>query len=509
MRALHDGERSIVNVRRLDARSLSTLPADVRRPAYNPQAHGVGVVHLGVGAFHRAHQATYLDDVLAQAGGDWRILGVSCRSGTVRDSLRQQDYLYSLAERSSHSAHFRVIASLADVLVAPEDPDAVIAALAQPSTHLVTLTVTEKGYCRNPLTGGVDLRHPDIVHDLAQSDRPRSAPGLLLQGLRRRWQRGIPAPTLVCCDNLPQNGRVLQRILVELARAVDPGAAEWIERAVLCPCTVVDRIVPATTARDVESAATVLGSLDQAPVKAEPFTQWVIEDRFAGPRPRLELAGAQFVTDVRPFELAKLRLLNGSHSSLAYLGRLAGFSFVHEVILQPEFLAFIRHLMQSELAPTLDPASGLDLVSYQSALLTRFANSALEHRLEQIAADGSQKMPLRLLQPLLIRLREGRSCAALTLAVAGWMQYALGSDELGGRRDVDDPLAGKFAAIAAASSERPHDLVDRFLALSEVFGDELPRYVNFRENLAKSLSMLVSVGARTAVKLSLGRTCSD
>ena len=427
------------------------------------------------------------------------MLGVSCRSAAARDRLRQQDYLYSLAERSSHSVHFRVIGSLADVLVAPEDPDAVIAALARPATRLVTLTVTEKGYCRNTLTGGLDPHHPDIAHDLAQPDRPRSAPALLVQGLRRRWQRGIAPPTVVSCDNLPQNGRVLKRVLVELAQALEPAAAQWIERSVPCPCTVVDRIVPATTTTDIESAATAIGALDQALVKTEPFTQWVIEDNFAGPRPRLEVAGAQFVSDVRPFELAKLRLLNGSHSALAYLGRLAGFSFVHEVIARPEYLAFIRYLMQSELAPTLEPTSALDVLSYQSALLRRFSNSALAHRLEQIAADGSQKVPLRLLQPLLVRLRQGRRYDALTLVVAGWMRYVLGSDELGRRHAVDDPLAAEFAKIAAASSQDPHDLVDRFLELSEVFGDELPGYGNFRDNLAGSLALLMSVGARAAV----------
>jgi fructuronate reductase len=476
------------------------LPPRVRRPAYVREAHGVGVVHVGTGAFHRAHQAVYLDDVLAQDGGDWRILGVSCRSGAIRDRLRPQAYLYTVVEHGASSQQFRIIGSLKDVIVAPENPQAAVTALANPSTHIVSLTITEKGYCLNRRTGGLDLQHPDIAHDLTHRDRPRSAPGLMLEALCRRWRLGVPAPTLLSCDNLPQNGRILQRILLELAQAVAPDAANWIENAVRCPSTVVDRIVPASTTEDIQAAATATGVLDPALVKTEPFTQWVIEDHFAGARPRLELAGVQMVSDVRPFELAKLRLLNGSHSTLAYLGSLAGYSFVHEVTANPHFLALVRHLMQSELAPSLRPASGLDIGRYQTALLARFANPALQHRLSQIAIDGSQKIPQRLLEPLSIRLRQRRTCEALCLAIAGWIRYAMGRDEAGTPYEVDDPLAGTFAAIAAAPGQTPGDLVGRFLKLSEVFGHELPEYPQLRDQLTKTLTLLLNSGASVAVR---------
>jgi fructuronate reductase len=485
---------------RLTAETLKQLRPEVSRPAYDRAAHGVGVVHLGVGAFHRAHQAAYFDELLAQIGGNWRILGVSCRSGEARDRLRSQDYLYTLSERSSKSERQRIIGSLAGVLVAAEDPGAVITALARPATHLISLTITEKGYCRDALSGGLDLRHPDIVHDLEQIEKPRSAPGLLLQGLRRRRELGIPAPTLLSCDNLPLNGRLLKRILIELAEAADPESADWIERFVHCPCTVVDRIVPATTAADIEAAAASTAVRDDALVKTEPFSQWVIEDDFAGPRPRLDLAGAQLVSDVRPCELAKLRLLNGSHSALAYLGSLAGFSFIHEAIAQPEFLALIKHLMQREVAPTLGGENGIDLHGYQSTLLARFANSALKHQLEQIAADGSQKLPQRLLDPLLLRLKDGRPSDALILASAGWMRYVLGWDERGRRYPIEDPLAEKFTLISKAASREPLELVDRFLQLSEIFGKELPEHLGFRTQLVRALTMLLREGAQATVR---------
>ena len=484
---------------RLHPKRLAQVKQGVQLPAYDRNAHGVGIVHLGIGAFHRAHQAVYLDEILALAGGDWRILAVSVHSGAVREQLRPQDYLYTVVEHSAASTHYRIIGAVADILVASENPAAVIAAMVRPATQLITLTITEKGYCRSA-SGGLDVNHPEIIHDLADPDHPCGALGLLAQALRQRWQLAATAPTLICCDNLPENGTVLKRVLFELAQYREPAFAGWIEREVVCPSTMVDRIVPATTAEDIAAGTQVMGLTDLGLVKTEPFTQWVIEDRFGGARPSFEIAGVQLVRDVRPFETAKLRLLNGSHSTLAYLGSLAGFTFVHEAIAEPEFLALLRHLMHSELAPTLDPTPDLDLQAYQSALLRRFANPALQHRLRQIAMDGSQKLPQRLLEPVRTRLRRGQPFAALALAIAAWMRYALGQNEAGASYRVDDPLAARLAAIATTRSGGAEQLTAGFLQLSEVFGPDLPQFPNFIAAISAQLQRLLTHGTRAAVR---------
>jgi fructuronate reductase len=485
---------------RLHPSLLGSLNPQVRRPDYDRSAHGVGVVHLGVGAFHRAHQALYLDDVLARTGGDWRILGVSCRGTSVRDQLRPQDCLYTVCERSGEAAQMRLVASIADVWVAGENPGAVIDAIARDSTHLISLTVTEKGYCRSPSGDGLDLQHPDIVHDLASPAGARSALGLLAEGLRERWQRRIGPATVICCDNLPHNGALLHRLLVEFARQREPKLAEWIASEVACPSSVVDRIVPATTSADITAASAAMGLTDQAMVITEPFTQWIIEDRFAGARPDLAIAGVQLVADVRPYESAKLRLLNGSHSALAYLGAISGLNFVHEAIAEPTVLAFVRHLMACELAPTLVPTPGLDLAAYQSALLARFANPALRHRLQQIAMDGSQKLPQRLVQPARERIECGKSIDALALAIAAWMRYTLGRTELGVAYTIDDPLAARLKSIAAGDNGSAAELAAGFLALEEIFGADLRHHAAFVAAVSRQLEQLLAHGARGAMR---------
>jgi fructuronate reductase len=484
---------------RLHPRNLHTLPAQVRRPAYHPSAHGVGIVHIGIGAFHRAHQAVYVDEVLASQGGDWRIVGVSCRSSAVREQLAPQACLYALRELGADAETYRIVGSLADVLVAPEDPHAASEIMQRPATHIISLTITEKGYCRDPATGSLDANHPDIVHDLANSERPRSAVGLLMKALRERRRRGTPPPTLLCCDNLPLNGRTMQRVLVEFAALTDPGLALWIEREVACPSTMVDRIVPATTASDIAAGASILGRVDRALVKAESFSQWVMEDRFAGPRPRFEDVGVQVVADVRPYEVAKLRLLNGSHSMLAYLGSLAGYTYVHDAVADPDFSALLRQLMQKEVAPTLDSVPGLDVAAYQDALLARFSNPRIKHRLVQIAMDGSQKLPQRLLDTVRVRLNRAQSIDVLALAVAAWIRYATGRDEQARGYVVDDPLAPRFAAIAAASGDDAGALAGGFLALSAVFGTDLARQPVFRDAVIRQLRSLLELGARMTV----------
>jgi fructuronate reductase len=485
---------------RLHPDLLGRLPAAVRRPEYVPARHGVGIAHLGIGAFHRAHQAWYLDEVLARAGGDWRIAGISCRSATVRDQLQPQAGLYTVAERSAAGASYRVIGSLAEVLVAPEDVAAAVAIMAAPVTRLITLTVTEKGYCRDSATGQLDAAHPDIIHDLAEPDAPRSAPGLLLAALRARWQQRIAAPTILCCDNLPENGRAVRRVVLELAERGDAALGAWIEAEVAFPSSMVDRIVPATTAADIAAAAAVLGAHDAALVATEPFSQWVVEDAFVGPRPALELAGAQLVRDVRPFELAKLRLLNGSHSTLAYLGSLAGHTFVHQAMADTDLGALIGQLMSVEVAPTLRDTPPAELASYQSALLARFANPALQHRLRQIAMDGSQKLPQRLLGTLTERLRRAEPVPALTLAVAAWMRYVTGRAEDGQSYSIDDPLAARLAAAVNRAGPTATALAGELLAITEIFGAELPAHTTFRAALVRELDALLRQGARATLR---------
>lgn len=475
------------------------LPATVRRPGYDRRVAKAGIVHLGIGAFHRAHQADFTDDAMEAAGGNWAILGVSLRSAGVRDQLTPQDGLYTLVVRDAAGTRLRQIGCVKGVLVASESPAAVIAAIAAPTTHIVSLTITEKGYCHDPATGALNGDHPDIVHDLVHRDAPRSALGFLVAGLAARRAAGAGPLTLLCCDNLPHNGTVLARVLMQLAERIDPELAAWISAHTACPSTMVDRIVPATTPEDIAALEATLGARDEAMVKAEPFRQWVIEDRFAGPRPAWEKAGAQLVPDVAPFEDAKLRLLNGSHSTIAYLGQLAGHTFVHEAVSDAAFARLIRWMMAEEIAPTLKATPGLDLATYQSDLMARFANPALNHRTRQIAMDGSQKLPQRLLGTVREQLAAGGSIAALSLAVAAWMRYCLGVGEDGSVYTVDDPLSSAFAAIADEAQMNPAAVVDGFLALHAVFGTDLPANATFRTSVMAALEELICQGAAATV----------
>jgi fructuronate reductase len=445
---------------RLRRNTLGLLPSEVRRPGYDPAAVGVGIVHLGIGAFHRAHQAAYVDDLIARYGGDWRIIGVSLRSSTVRDQLADQDCLYTLVERDSDEDRLRVIGAVADVLVASEDPSAVIDAIAADKTQIVSLTVTEKGYCHDPATGTLNPGHADIVHDLANRNAPRSAIGYLAAGLdARRRSEGCPL-SILSCDNLPRNGTVLRSVLLDFAERCDTSLAKWIDANVAFPATMVDRIVPATTDADRSWLAGRLGLLDAAMVKAEPFSQWVIEDQFASRRPAFECVGAQIVADVRPFELAKLRMLNGSHSTIAYLGLLYGHNTVDRAIADVRIMRVVDDLM-TEAAATLPRVPGLDPAAYAQALKARFANTALEHRLTQIAMDGSQKLPQRLLGTIADTHADGGEPRASATGVAAWMRHFDGPY-------VNDPLAERLRAMATSDTTR---LVEATLGVTEVFGE--------------------------------------
>lgn len=465
--------------------------------AFDPAKLETGIVHLGVGAFHRAHQADYTDEAIRNGDLRWGIIGASLRSAETRNALRPQDYLYTLAESDETGERFRVIAALQDVLVAPEDPAAVIAAMCLPTVKIVSLTVTEKGYCHDPATGELDESHPDIVHDLANPGLPKSAPGFLVAALRERRARNLPPFTVLCCDNLPANGRTVAKVVARLASLQDAQLGQYVVENVAFPSTMVDRIVPATTDGDRARVTAATGLEDAWPVVTEVFTSWVVEDRFPQGRPQWS---ANFVEDIAPFELMKLRLLNGAHSSMAYLGYLAGLETIADCMADEALAHFVAHLMHREVTPTLAVPPGADIDAYKAALLRRFRNPGLRHRTWQIAMDGSQKLPQRLLGTVRDRLKAGQAIDALALGVAAWMRYVTGIDEKGQPIDVRDPLRDKLQALTEAAGRDAEKITKALLGIEQIFGRDLPADRTFTSAVAGALESLFSKGAQETCK---------
>ena len=492
---------------RLSQATLAQLPAGVVKPSYDPRGVGVGIVHLGIGAFYRAQSAVYTDDALALEGGDWGICGVSLRSPDVRDRLAPQNGIYTAVEKSPAGVRRRIIGSVREVLFLGDERAAIHSRLAAPAIRIVSLTITEKGYCHDPATGQLNFAHPDIVHDLADAARPKSAIGLIIAALdARRRSHGTPL-TILCCDNLPHNGALVRNLVLAFAEARDPQLALWVRQHASFPSTMVDRIVPATTDADIADNDAALGLHDAAPVMHEPFKQWVVEDNFVAGRPAWPKVGAQLVSDVAPFEAMKLRLLKGSHSAFAYLGFLAGHEFVYQVAAQPDFVAYMRALMGQEVAPSLSLPAGVDVAAYQSALVERFGNPALPHRTQQIAMDGSQKIPQRWLATVRENLAAGRPIDRLALGVAGWMRYVAGVDEAGREIKVSDPLAAQFAAIAATRRGDASALARGLLGIGAIFGADLPANPQFTERVISGLKSLYTEGAaRTVARIAVAGT---
>ncbi len=457
-----------------------------------------GMVHLGVGAFHRAHVASYIDSILS-LDPSWGIIGASLRRPDTRQALAAQDFLYTLAIRSAAGTDYRIIGSLLDVLDASTQRNQLLAAMTDPRIRIVSLTVTEKGYCHDPATGNLDRSHPEIIHDLANPEEPISAPGLIVRALELRKNAGIPPFTVMSCDNLPANGRTTARIVAGFAALRSEELEKYIRSNVAFPSTMIDRIVPATTDEDRTLVTSTTGLRDEWPVVTEPFTQWVVEDRFTMGRPPLESAGVELVSDVAPFELMKLRMLNGSHSTLAYLGYLAGHEYVSQVIAEPAFRSLAHRLMTKEVIPTLEMDKDR-LAAYRDALLARFSNPALKHRTWQIAMDGSQKLPQRLLGTIRNRLAKGLAADCATLGVAAWMRYVTGIDERGHAIDVQDPLALRLKAIGDVARQNPTRLVDGMLMVKEVFGEDLPHSAPFKKCLVKHVTSLFELGAANTVR---------
>lgn len=445
----------------------------VEAPRYHREQLGAGIVHLGVGAFHRAHQAVYTEAVLNQLGGDWRIIGVSLRSPTVRDQLAAQNFLYTMEVRDGDACRHQVIGALADILVAPENPRAVIDAIAAATTQVITLTITEKGYCLHPDTGELDRHNADVIHDLGAPASPRSALGFLAAALATRMQSGLPGLTLISCDNLSSNGKKLRRGLLDFCEQRDPALGRWVAAMCRFPCSMVDRIVPAVTEADRNSLAARTGYRDEGAVFTEPFSQWVIERDFAGPVPAWDTVGAEYVDDVAPFEEMKLRLLNASHSTIAYVSCIAGIETVSDAINVPSIRRAVERLMREEAAPSLRLPADYDSDGYQQQLLTRFANSALHHRCQQIAMDGSQKIPQRLIPILRYQLNAGGPIAITAFALAAWIRYLQGRDETGNAYTVDDPMAGQFADIFSRHGGDIDDYLPEIRRLGAIFPKDL------------------------------------
>jgi len=424
---------------RLSEQNTAALDPQVTRLDYDRAGEAKQIVHLGMGAFTRAHQAVFTEDAIAASGELWRIVGVSMRSSAVHDQLAPQDHLFTVTSKGHGTPETRLIRCVGDIIVAPENPEEVISAIADARTHIVTLTVTEKGYHLTADSGSASL--DPLLQDDPARPVPRTIYGFLAKGLKQRMDRGLPGLTVLSCDNLADNGTRLGHMLLAILSATDPALADWCERTCTFPCSMVDRIVPATQTGDIDALESRIGARDEAAVFTEPFRQWVIEDRFAGPRPAWEAAGAQIVADVHPYETAKLRMLNGAHSALAYLGLAKGLELVSEAIADPEIGPLVGSLMRDEATASFTPAPGQDLEVYAASLEARFANPALPHRLAQIAMDGSQKIPQRWLAPLADRQAQGLSSPATLQALAAWILHVRGDNPY-----VSDPRAKTMAA---------------------------------------------------------------
>ncbi|PZF97848.1 mannitol dehydrogenase family protein [Micromonospora deserti] len=475
---------------RLGLGTLRRLPPP-SRPLLRPGTAPAGIVHLGLGAFHRAHQAVYTEEAMARAGGDWGIVGVAPRSTDVVEALAAQDNLFSVTTTSAAGCDTRVVGSLTGVRHGAGDPAAVVALLADPAIRVVTLTVTEKAYQLDPATGRL---RPDreVAADLRTDRPPATVPGLLLRGLLARAAAQGPPLALVSCDNLPANGHRLRGLVEQslaYARAPEP-LVGWIQAAVTFPGTMVDRIVPASTPQTLATARRALGVADLAAVTAEPYRQWVIEDDFPGGRPAWEHAGAVLTADAGPWERLKLRALNGVHSATAYLGALAGRETVADALALPHLATVLRRLLAEDVAASFTPPEGVSVVAYGEEVLARFANPAIHHRTLQVAIDGSQKLPQRVLHTIADLRARGRSARWAALVVAAWVRFALGYADDGAALPLSDPLAGRIRAALAAAPDTPAGAVDALLALREVFPAEVAEDDEVRADVTDWLTAL-------------------
>lgn len=460
-------------------------------PAYRRKDHKPGIVHIGIGAFHRAHQAVYTDTALAENGGDWRIIGVSLRSTDIVDALNAQDGLFTVIERHPDGPKLRQVGSLASAIAAARGAEPVLAALADPAIRIVTITVTEKAYGIDRQTGHVDPAHPAIRHDLDSPEAPTGVIGFLVEGLARRKQAGQAPFTVVCCDNLPSNGELVRNAVIDFAERRDPELARWIGENVAFPSTMVDRITPAATDRTFADVKRLTGHDDLAAVETEPFSQWVIEDHFPLGRPAWETGGALLVDDVAPYERMKLRMLNGSHSLIAYLGQVGGYRYVRDVMADADLAALVRgHMVNA--AATMPPLAGIDFDDYADDLIARFQNPEIAHETRQIAMDGTEKLPQRILEPA-SELPEGDArLGTFALCVAVWMAFAFRTLNDAASGGLNDPRADDLAAMLGGDLS-PDEIYDKIVTgLPGWMPDTLKNADDWRQNVVSRLSLLLA-----------------
>ncbi|MEU8228646.1 mannitol dehydrogenase family protein [Actinoplanes sp. NPDC048967] len=483
----------------LNAQNLSSLPAELPVPSYDRGALRTGIVHFGVGGFHRAHEAMYLDRLMSAGQAlDWAICGVGVMPADRRmaEVMHAQDGLYTLVVKAPDGTlEARVVGSIKEYLFAPDDPEAVIEKMAGPEVRIVSLTITEGGYNFNAVTGAFVADNPDVRHDLTPGNPPRTTFGLITAALARRRERGVPPFTIMSCDNIQGNGHAARRSFVAFATLLDPGLGEWVQQHVAFPNSMVDRITPVTTDDDRAEVRKRFGVDDAWPVVCEPFTQWALEDAFPLGRPPFSDAGVQVVADVEPYELMKLRLLNASHQALCYFGYLAGYRLVHDVAQDPLFAGFLLAYMDREATPTLEPVPGIDLDEYKHQLIDRFSNAQVRDTVARLCAESSDRIPKWLLPVIRHNLETGGEILRSTAVVASWARYAEGVDEQGNPIEVVDRLKDTLTAAARRQSTDPL----AFIADRDLFGDLIDneRFVSAYRSVLSSLHLK---GARATLE---------
>ncbi|TEW54418.1 fructuronate reductase [Psychromonas sp. RZ22] len=458
------------------------------------------IVHIGFGAFHRAHQALYTSEMIEKNQSDWGICEVDLFSGReLIKKLRLQNHRYLVAEKGANENTIKMVGSIKESLHPELDSkQAILEKMAEEQVAIISMTITEKGYCADHSTGLLDQTNSLIIHDLQNPSEPHSAIGYIVEALRLRRERGINGFSIMSCDNVQENGHIAKAAILGFASLLDADLAKWIENNASFPCTMVDRIVPAVTPETLNEIEALSGINDPCAVACEPFRQWVIEDNFVQGRPDWNIVGAEFVEDVVPFEEMKLRMLNGSHSFLAYLGYLGGYTYISDAMTNEAYRNAALEMMLKMQAITLNMPEGTNLEEYAYSLIERFTNPSLKHQTWQIAADGSQKIPQRFGASLQFHLEHNSSYKWIVIAIAGWMQYVKGLDEKGNTIDVRDPLVKTFAEIYAIEKS-PEEIVKAFLSIESIFDQSLLSNTSFVETLTNTYILIGDQGANFVV----------